>query len=175
MISLLKKKREEGATLLELVMFIGIAALILIGGVIWYQQASDAQRIAEEVSNLNALASLVRNTYTTQNDFDGLSNAVILKSSQFPEKMRTGSNSTDIQSAWERQGVIVESTKQVFDNDSFKITYKGIPERPCLDFVVRTYRFFNVTIGSSSDKIEKVSDINEKCTGESNDVSFVAR
>ena len=163
MLSHLSKKRQKGATLLELVMFIGLAALILIGGVVWYQTASEGQRVADEVSNLNAIASLIRNTFTTQNNFAGLTNSVITRSSQFPDKMRIAGNVNLIKSGWNDDGVDVAPASVVSTNDSFTIDYKDVPGGACIDFTSRAYRFFEQTTVQGTVIANGLADITANC------------
>lgn len=173
MIKMLKQKRQKGATLLELVMFIGLAALILIGGVVWYQTASEGQRVADAVSDLNAMSSLVRNTFTTQNNFSGLTNTVVTRSSQFPDKMRQ-SDPALIKSGWADDGVTINASTNLAQDDSFTITYNAVPEGACIDFTSRAYRFFDRT-QVNGNPVTTVADISTECSGANNAIEYRAR
>lgn len=167
---------EIGATLLELVMFIGLAALILIGGVAWYMTASEGQRVSDEVSNLNAITAIVRNTYTTQNNFNGLNNSVITRSSQFPDKMRIAGTPGTIKSSWDQNGVDLAPATVVSADDSFTITYNDVPEGACIDFTTRTFRFFEQTTVNGT-VVNSVADVSAQCntTGTGNAIVFRTR
>jgi hypothetical protein len=171
---LISKTKQKGATLLELVMFIGLAALILIGGVSWYITASEGQRISDEVSNVNAITALVRNTYTTQNNFSGLTNSVITRSSQFPDKMRIAGDTSRIKSGWENNGVALAPATILVANDAFTITYLDVPEGPCIDFATRTFRFYERTRVNAT-VITSVANVATACVAGDNDIEFRTR
>lgn len=177
MLQTLKRKRQRGATLLELVMFIGLAALILIGGVSWYQTASEGQRVSEAISNLNAIAALVRNTFTTQNNFVGLNNAIISRSSQFPDKMRIAGSPEIIKSGWAQQGVDLAAATVLAPNDSFTITYNKVPEGPCIDFTSKVFRFFEQTTinGNEVTNAGEIASPTSGCNGTENTIVYRTR
>ncbi len=136
-------KSRRGATLLELTMVVGIIAIISIAAIAYYNSVNNGNKIKDEVNNLNSLSATIRNMFNTQGSYSGLSNAVVLKSSTFPDRMRVPNNATQIKHSWLSNGVTVASANvSGTADDGFTITYKGVPGDACTDIISNTYRHF---------------------------------
>jgi len=75
---LVRKARRRGVTLIEAVLFISIALGLIVGGLVFFQQASLAQRTADAVRNISALASETRALYQSSIYFDGATESVLI-------------------------------------------------------------------------------------------------
>ncbi|MND11567.1 Major structural subunit of bundle-forming pilus precursor [compost metagenome] len=168
-------KNQVGATLLELVMSIGIIAVIAIAAISFFNTANDANKVNDEVKNLNTLSAAVRNMFNSQGDYAGLTNAVIIKSGAFPDRMRVPSSATLIKHSWLNDGVVVApATVNGTTNDGFTVTYKDVPERACSDIATKTFRFYDkVVVGSTT--ITGSASATTACSTAANDMVFTAR
>lgn len=169
-------RNQVGATLLELTMSIGIIAVIAIAAISYFNTANDANRINDEVKNINTLTGAIRNMFNSQGDYTGLTNTAIIKSSSFPDRMRVSGSTTLIKHSWLNNGVTaVPINNAGTANDSFQITYAGIPERACSDLVSKTFRFYDkVTVNSTI--ITNVAGAATACAaGSANSIAFIAR
>lgn len=170
-------KARKGATLLELTMVVGIIAIISIAAIAYYNSVNNGNKIKDEVNNVNSLTAAVRNMFNTQGSYEGLSNAVILKSSTFPDRMRVPGDANKIKHSWLSDGVTVAAANvSGTANDGFTVTYKDVPNAACTDIVANTYRHFvSVTAGAS--KVENLGDLAASCQSGSdkNTIVFTTR
>lgn len=165
--------KKKGATLLELVMFIGIAVLILIGGIQWFSSASDGNKIKIESNNIPLIYAIIKNMYEQEDDYSTISNTIILKSSIFPDYMRV-SGTDNIRHSWADDGIRITSFTQLLNMDSFSITYNKIPNEFCIDLTSRVFRQFDQVIVNGSVGT-RVVDFESICNSTLNDISFVGR
>ncbi|MDG3024885.1 MULTISPECIES: type 4 pilus major pilin [Vibrio] len=170
-------KSRRGATLLELTMVVGIIAIISIAAIAYYNSVNNGNKIKDEVNNLNSLSAAIRNMFNTQGSYEGLSNAVVLKSSTFPDRMRVPNNNTQIKHSWLSNGVTVASaTVSGTAHDGFTITYKDVPNDACTDIVSNTYRHF-VKVEAGNGAISNLGDVAGSCNSGSdkNTIIFTTR
>lgn len=166
-------KNQVGATLLELVMSIGIMAVIAIAAIAYFNTANDSNKVGDEVKNLNALTGAIRQMFDSQGDYAGIDNKTVIKSGAFPDRMRT-SNVNYIKNSWLTNGVVVTpATVSGTANDGFNITYSGVPERACVDLTTKTFRYYEtVKIGATT--VTGAASATTAC-GATNTIVFTTR
>ncbi|MEZ8292764.1 type 4 pilus major pilin [Vibrio splendidus] len=170
----LNKNKQKGIGLLELMIAIGVSILIAIVVFATYNALDNNNKNKDEISNLSNLTTTIRNVFNTQSVYTGLANPVILKSATFPDRMRIPGNSSLIKHSWESDGVTVASHTENYTDDSFRITYKDVPEGNCYDIISATYRHYvRVIVGSVT--VNGVADASRACSGATNDIIFQAR
>lgn len=163
-------RNQAGFGLIELMLSIGIIAILAIGVVSYFNNVDHSNKVKDEVNNLNALSGAVRNMFNSQGSYTGLTNEVILKSGGFPDRMRVPNNTTDIKHGWLTQGVTVAPATVDSTDDSFTITYAGVPERACSDIIANGFRFFEqVTVNGT--QIVDVATAATSCT-DTNSLEF---
>lgn len=150
LLALQQKRKDKGATILEIIIFMGLAAFIVLMVMQGSTQATDNQKVGAEVQNLNTLKTSIRQMFSTQRVYTGLNNTVLLASSNFPEQMRVATAPGAIASGWQNEGVVVaEANVTGSAGSGFSITYTGIPREACVDILDRTYRhFMEVSVGT---------------------------
>ena len=148
MIRLIKGRGRRGVTLIEAVLFISIALGLIVGGLVFFQQASLAARTNDAVRSLSSIASETRAAYRTQDSFDGLNESVLISSGAVPtSQINTTPDPDEIVSEWNTRvdvdpsPVSLHATPGSFDpvvsatdapaNKFFTITYNDIPEAAC--------------------------------------------
>lgn len=135
---------QAGFGLIELMLSIAIIGVLAIGVVSYFNNVSHANKVKDEVNNLNSLSGAVKNMFNSQGSYTGLTNDVILKSGSFPDRMRVPGSTSQIKHAWLDAGVTVAPDDFLgTTDDSFTITYTGVPERACTDIVSNAFRFFD--------------------------------
>jgi type II secretory pathway pseudopilin PulG len=117
--------RKRGVTLIEAVLYISIALALIVGGLVFFQQASLAQRTNSAVRNISAIASETRGLYQQQNSFDGLSEAALVNAGAVPTSLIDGD---DLKNEW---GGIIDVTSED-PHDTFTVTYPGLPTAACV-------------------------------------------
>ncbi|MCE2748781.1 MAG: hypothetical protein LW715_08410 [Rhodobacter sp.] len=86
--------RKRGVTLIEAVLYISIALALIVGGLVFFQQASLAQRTNSAVRNISAIASETRGLYQQQNSFSGLTTGALINAGAVPTSLVTVSGTT---------------------------------------------------------------------------------
>lgn len=140
------KKARRGVTLIEAVLFISIALGLIVGGLVFFQQASLAARTNDAVRSISSIASEVRAAYRTQDSFAGLEPPVLIASGAVPSSQivadADGSGpltAPGIVNEWNQAVGVAPSpatlvgfptATNVLDR-FFEITYNNIPEAAC--------------------------------------------
>jgi type II secretory pathway pseudopilin PulG len=122
--------RKRGVTLIEAVLYISIALALIVGGLVFFQQASLAQRANSAVRNISAIASESRSLYAQQNSFSGLTQTALINAGSIPTSLISG---TDLKNEW--GGVIeVASTGGTGANadSGFTLIYPSLPRAACV-------------------------------------------
>ena len=137
---------RRGVTLIEAVLFISIALGLIVGGLVFFQQASLAARTNDAVRSISSFASEIRAAYRTQDNFSGLTAAVLINSGAVPPGMLNAAG-TGIVNEWNQTaivrgnlagingvftgttggGVIGDATQAQY----FEIEYTNIPVAAC--------------------------------------------
>lgn len=134
----LDKRARRGVTLIEAVLFISIALGLIVGGLVFFQQASLAARTNDAVRSLSSIASETRAAYRTQDNFAGLTPNVLIASGAVPSSQISGGG---IVNEWNQPVTIGPSaaalpvftgaTNTGLENRFFEIVYTNVPEAAC--------------------------------------------
>lgn len=87
MIKLMKNTKQAGVTLLETILVLSLIAIIMVGGLNLYKNASDATKANDSQREITALATNVRALYSSQSSFNGVTNTVINNAGARPNGM----------------------------------------------------------------------------------------
>lgn len=172
-------QRQAGATLIEIIMVVALIAIITIGALVYYNTAQDGSRVQEAVGNVTALSAVIRNQFSTQGDYNGVTHDVVMKFGGVPESMlvRTGTTPRNLKHPWNSGtgAVTVAPATTTATDDSFTITLVSVPASLCSDLVSKTYRHFLTTrVGSTT--VSSVAAITTACGTSGNvNVSFTQR
>lgn len=166
------KKKQKGASLVEFMMYLGLAAIVIVTAVNWYRQAKLTSDVTATVQNLGVLTTNIRNSFAQQGTYEGLTNTIVLASNGVPEGMRVPGDQNLIRSAFATDGVDVEARNVGgTDNDGFGIVLKEVPIRACNELIQKTYRTYKqVDVdGTIIDPSSTVADIQGACGFEESD------
>lgn len=168
-----RTRKDKGASILEIIIYMGIAAFVIILVMQGGNQATDTQKVNATVQNLNTLKTSIKQMFSTQRTYEGIANDVLTASSNFPEQMRVPTDGALIAHEWKTDGVDVIAVNIAgSDNDGFEITYKGVPQRACVDILDRTYRHFAEVEANATDVTGGIADIRANCADGDNDLIF---
>ena len=124
--------RKRGVTLIEAVLYISIALALIVGGLVFFQQASLAQRTNSAVRNISAIASETRGLYQGQNDFNGFTHATLINAGAVPTSLINPAG--NIQNEW--GGIVTAGPTAALApfvaNDGFFVTYPNVPTAACV-------------------------------------------
>jgi hypothetical protein len=81
---------RRGVTLIEAILFISIALGLIVGGIVFYNQATTASTTNDAARNINAMASEIRSLYNGQADFTGLDATTLINAGAVPANLVNG-------------------------------------------------------------------------------------
>jgi type II secretory pathway pseudopilin PulG len=125
--------RKRGVTLIEAVLYISIALALIVGGLVFFQQASLAQRTNSAVRNISAIASETRGLYQQQTSFTGFDQSALINAGAVPTSLISGSNLVN-----EWGGTILAGPNAVLTapalaaGEGFTVTYPSLPTAACV-------------------------------------------
>ena len=126
--------RKRGVTLIEAVLYISIALALIVGGLVFFQQASLAQRTNSAVRNISAIASETRGLYQQQNTFAGFTQAALINAGAVPTSLVSGTGTTAILVNEWGGTILAASTggTGAGADSGFTVTYPGLPRAACV-------------------------------------------
>jgi hypothetical protein len=116
--------RKRGVTLIEAVLYISIALALIVGGLVFFQQASLAQRVNGAVRNISAIASETRGLYQASANFTGLTTTTLINAGAVPTSLVSGST---LSNEWGGDIAVAVATNA----DQFTVTYENVPTAAC--------------------------------------------
>jgi type II secretory pathway pseudopilin PulG len=126
--------RKRGVTLIEAVLYISIALALIVGGLVFFQQASLAQRTNNAVRNISAIASETRGLYQQTNNFAGLNHLTLINAGAVPSSLIDNTvNPVQLRNEW--GGTITLAAAPAISpflaDTGFTVTYRNVPEAAC--------------------------------------------
>ena len=133
--------RKRGVTLIEAVLYISIALALIVGGLVFFQQASLAQRTNSAVRNISAMASETRGLYQQQATFNGLTHSALVNAGAVPTSMISNATTGEMKNEW--GGIVTAGTNAVAlaalgtapaaaINETFWVIYPNLPKAACI-------------------------------------------
>jgi type II secretory pathway pseudopilin PulG len=122
--------RKRGVTLIEAVLYISIALALIVGGLVFFQQASLAQRVNSAVRNISAVASETRSLYQSSQSFNGVTNSTLINAGAVPTSIVDGG--FNLLNEW--RGLITVNSNAAgvtTADDSFLVGYENVPTAAC--------------------------------------------
>jgi type II secretory pathway pseudopilin PulG len=126
-------------TLIEAVLYISIALALIVGGLVFFQQASLAQRTNSAVRNISAIASETRGLYNASQNFSGLTTATLINAGAVPTSIVVPATAASagppavaavpagLRNEW--SGTITVASATPFA--TFTVDYENIPTAAC--------------------------------------------
>lgn len=178
-----KKNKEQGATLIEVMMVVALFAIIAIGSLIYYQSASQGTKVQQTVTGLASMTSVIRNQFASQGHYNGISETIVARFGNVPKQMRLDDTDNLIH-AWNNSSTAlnigpVTGTGTATTPSHFYIQLVNVPARVCMDMVTKMYKNFSVTVGATAPTtttggISTIAAANTSCGtgGESDNVTL---
>jgi len=137
--------RKRGVTLIEAVLYISIALALIVGGLVFFQQALLAQRINSAVRNISSIAAETRSLYQQQGSFAGLNHVTLIHAGSVPTSLISNAATGELKNEW--GGVItagptaaraavppaggVSGVPAFAANSGFFVVYPNVPISAC--------------------------------------------
>lgn len=134
--------KNKGFTLLEILLVIGIAAVIAIAAFMAWPAVQSSQRANAEQSRAMTIAAGIKQAYNGR--YAGVTDANVIAAKIPPSDMIDGAT---LNSSW---GEAVTVAPVTGDNSKFTISYAAVPEAVCLKLAPGLGQSFeNVTVGGT--------------------------
>lgn len=162
------RNNKKGFSLVELLLVLGVLAVLLVAAFVVYPRVRDANRANSEVSNLTAIKASINNLYASKGgNYTGLKTGVANQARVFPSSMNSGSytDTAKINSSWGGEVTVTAPTTGALTTDGadipagryFTVSYKDVPEGVCLGLVSGAAGNFSQIKVGSTDVIKKAS------------------
>lgn len=147
------RNTAKGFSLIELLLVLGVLAILLVAAFVVYPQVRDRNQANAEVSNLTTIKANINNLYAARGgNYAGLSNEVAVNARVFPQNMVVG-DATDadaVQASWGGTVTVDEGTTP----REFTISYTNVPDGVCLGLVSGAAgNFTDIAVGTGSSGI----------------------
>jgi major structural subunit of bundle-forming pilus len=125
----LLRNRKRGATMMEVIAYLAIASVIIAGVLVLLSVAFGQSKTATTLTQLNQIQTAVRNLYSGQAGYSGLSTTVIVNSKALQQSMISG---TTIRHAFNGDVTITPvTTTGGGTNSGFTVSFANIPQDAC--------------------------------------------
>ena len=151
-------KNSKAFSLIEMLLVLGVLAVLLVAAFVVYPRVRDASRVNAEVNNLIVMKAAVVNLFNNSGgSYAGLNTTVANQARVIPETMNGGNYASisQIKSTWGGDVTIGNVSAQlsvpyvVPGSRSFRIIYTKVPESICLGLVSASIgNFFKITVDS---------------------------
>lgn len=148
--------KAKGFSLIELLLVLGVLAILLVAAFVVYPQVRDRNQANAEVSNLTAVKANITNLYASRGgNYGGLTTTIANQARAFPSSMNGGTFSgSTVTAAWGGAvavgGAADPTTAVATGAREFGIRYTSVPAGVCLGLVSGAASNFNqVTVGST--------------------------
>jgi Tfp pilus assembly protein PilV len=167
------RRRQRGASLLEGIAYLGIAAIVVIGAIALLRTAFGSANANTMLEQLSSMQTAARKLYmTTQGNYGtGALNGPIIAAGAVPQGMSVNTTNSTISNAW---GGAVSLTGATTD---FTISYASVPQDVCVDALTGTTTgFTQVVVNTGSALPTPVSPANATaaCNATSNTIVWTS-
>jgi PilS N terminal/Prokaryotic N-terminal methylation motif len=130
------RKRQRGLSLIEAAMALGVAAVVIGGALLLYNQAHSGEKTAEAIDQMHLIETGVRRFYGWQK-FSNLDNTTIVRTKMVPIKMVTGPDGLKNSFG----GTITVSAIDVnsIADAGFEVKFSEVPADSCVVLSTKDY------------------------------------
>ncbi|WP_246312273.1 type 4 pilus major pilin [Pseudaquabacterium terrae] len=122
---------QRGASLLESIAFLGIAAIVILGAVALLLGGFSSANSNRAETEVNAIRTGVKRLFMGQSASYGTANmnATLINAKVFPTSLSMDTGTNAVNNAWNGAVTVVGATQ------NFLITYAAVPKSVCIDLV----------------------------------------
>ncbi|MDW9481208.1 hypothetical protein GOB57_21420 [Sinorhizobium meliloti] len=131
----LHKTRRRGATLMEMVAWLALAAMIIAGALVLWNVANGSRQTTTAMTQLNQIQTAVRTLYSGQPSYTGLSTQVLVDSKALQQSMISGAT---IRHAYNGAVTVTPvPTTNGGANSAFRISFANVPQDACQQMLTK--------------------------------------
>ena len=161
------QRKQGGFSLVEILLVLGIIALLAIAAFIIFPQVQAANRANTEQSNITTMAAGIKNLYGATRNYDQIAARTLIQARIAPSSMYANNTAaTTLTSAWSGDVAVAASGT---NNSQFTITYAAVPSEVCTRLVPGLIaNFQSVTVGTTVVSAQNPGAIVGACSPASN-------
>lgn len=166
------KRTLRGLTLMEGLLFLGLAAVVIVGAFSLYNNASSSSNMNQARTELQTYVGGIKSLYSTSNDFSTVDTELVVSANIAPASAVDGNT---LINPWGGLTVIDGQTR------TFTVEFEDIPDESCTAMMSSglldsgTIVSMAVNGGTTyTDEIDPAVAIND-CDAGTNDIVFTAR
>lgn len=131
------KINEQGRSMIEMLGVLAIVGVLSVGGIAGYSKAMNKFKTNKVIDQVNMLSTNIRTLYSSQRSYKDLNNTTAVNAALVPAEMYDPNGEPTGDAAWELTNGFANATsilaaKHVRDDDSFVLTFYGIPQSSCV-------------------------------------------
>lgn len=119
-------RRDRGIGLLEITLGLGIIIVVIAAAVALFSGADNKSKMATALTQIQSVTGDVRQFFSGQGGYGGLSNSLVTQASLAPPNMITGDG--DLVNPWGGSVTIAEISAR----NTFSITVNAVPAEACV-------------------------------------------
>ncbi|HTH62220.1 MAG TPA: type 4 pilus major pilin [Paraburkholderia sp.] len=139
------RSAQRGASLLEAIAYLGIAAIVVIGAVALLNGAFSSAGTNELAEQVNAIQAGVKKLYMGQaNGYQNITNSVLSSAGVFPSTIPVDANG-NATNTW--GGAVAVTSPNV---GTFQIQYSQVPQAVCINTVTAGGSWISVSVNNGA-------------------------
>jgi prepilin-type N-terminal cleavage/methylation domain-containing protein len=174
--------RQSGFTLIEILLVIGIIAILAIAAFVIYPQVQTSSRANTEQSNITSISAGIKNLYGTTHDYATLNNGVANLSGVIPPTMNGGNatSTATLVSAWSGAVTISGSdaagaASTAVGTRQFRILYGAMPAGVCIKLIPgMVQNFKTILVGTTPITNDPAATVAACSTTATTPVTFIS-
>lgn len=119
-------KKMRGLTLIEALLFLGIAAVVIVGAVAFYNNASNTTKLNAAKTQLQAIGGGIQSLYASQSSYTTVTTSLVVNAGLAPQNTVSGNA---LVNPWGGT-IVVTGAARTFD-----VEYTAIPSDACVNFL----------------------------------------
>ena len=132
----MKYTNENGRSMVEMLGVLAIIGVLSVGGIAGYSKAMNKYKINKTTDQVSMLVANIRTIFSSQGDYEGLTNTQAKKFGVVPNDMYTNASNSTITNAFNGAVKIAAAGGRASgDNEAFTITYDGLTQEACVTIV----------------------------------------
>jgi major structural subunit of bundle-forming pilus len=172
--ALTRKRREQGLTLIEASMVLALSAVVVAGVMLYYQSASDNNRLQSAEGELGAVQTAVQTIYAGQSTYAGLKTNMLEGNAAIPPNLQNGAS---IYTPW---GASTSVSLDTADGGGvtaayYTVTFSGVPKGDCISMGAQSLGAQLVGVayqGGTTYAAPTPTAATAGCTTDSNEISW---
>ena len=131
----MKNFNENGRSMVEMLGVLAIIGVLSVGGIAGYSKAMNKYKINKTTDQISMLVANIRTLFSSQGNYEGLTNQQAKKFGVVPNDMYTKVSSDNIKNAFGGKVTIADDQARAGDTnkvEAFTIRYDGLSSEACV-------------------------------------------